>query len=320
MSTIQAEEVLSSLEDMLGQSKQWPSRELRRHQHRISLAEVRGAITPVAKNGWNPHGKYKFATADDVYAMIRPLLARWNLEPMVRQVEIKPFTSPAGKPHWEVTAECWMRSPDYDEQPVPYTIAVPITGPQTAESWRTYCLKYFLRTRFQIETGDYEAVEMSDQQEEETPVPSVTAEVVNGEFRCNPPVTSATPLEDLRIYAKALMDAIKSLNMDLRHGLMESPGARSLMDALPEKGKLAVKRLLDWQVRITDEGSSIVPQPGSDEWRSELTDSVTRAIVDRIKTGDHGIIDRYDVKSWQQNLSPSQIQEIVKVSSDVRGE
>ena len=44
------------------------------------ICRVKAEVTAVPKNGFNSHGQYSHATTDDVYHVLRPLLARHGLD------------------------------------------------------------------------------------------------------------------------------------------------------------------------------------------------------------------------------------------------
>lgn len=62
------------------------------------LAKIMGEIERIPKNGYNKHGKFYYATADDVAAATRPLFAKYNLaiRPEVVHYEIIPAEQAEG--------------------------------------------------------------------------------------------------------------------------------------------------------------------------------------------------------------------------------
>ena len=116
------------------------------------VCAVKGRMGKVNKDGWNPFGKYNFASVDNVYAATRELMAEECLDFRVGIAKCEP-AGDEGKHLW-VEAWCGFVTPWEVESPDKRFIMLPNTGPQAFETAVSYISKQYLRQRFQIETGE----------------------------------------------------------------------------------------------------------------------------------------------------------------------
>ena len=130
------------------------------------ICAVKAEVGPVAKRGWNDHGKYHHATTDDVYHEIRPLLAKHGLDLRVSivardMVEHTKYDRGQEKKAYRLDYEFGLRFEAVDGAVESVTdrrfLSLPYTGPQTDETAMSYAGKQYLRQRFQLETGDFES-------------------------------------------------------------------------------------------------------------------------------------------------------------------
>lgn len=127
------------------------------------VAKVRAALEAVPKNGFNKHGGYPFANVDDVYHATRKIMAKHEVEVHAHFDRIETKTRPGKKGDvlWLfVWSECWLSCPEGSERPVGRFHGTPYSGPQSSEAVTSYLVKQFLRSRLQLETGEYDVDEL----------------------------------------------------------------------------------------------------------------------------------------------------------------
>ena len=134
------------------------------------VAHVKRELEAVPKNATNHHGKYKYASVDDVYHAVRPLMAEVEIDIKLDLVEKQVAENAKGTQYLHLTAKIWLESPGEKEEPQTRYLALPLTGPQTFEAAVSYLAKQFLRQRFCIETGEYDADDVAPATEKD-PVP-----------------------------------------------------------------------------------------------------------------------------------------------------
>ena len=127
------------------------------------VVAVKLEIRPVAKNGYNSHGKYKHSTIDDVYHEVRPLLAKHGLDlrTTIEEYNVTKVPRDDGRgdgTRLDFTFSMGFDSVDGDTEPrdIRY-LSLPLTGPQTFEIAQSFAAKQYLRARLQLETGDFES-------------------------------------------------------------------------------------------------------------------------------------------------------------------
>ena len=160
------------------------------------VASVKNAIKAIPKNATNTHANYKYASVDDVYHALRPLMAEYGLDCKMTRVEKEVIKGP--KSTWlHMTFEIWLEAPGLTEDPQVRDIALPLTGPQSFEAAVSYIKKQYLRGRFEIETGEYDADEIAPATEDQ-PVPTarpVTLPPVEYVFGDEGLLKTSTPIE-----------------------------------------------------------------------------------------------------------------------------
>lgn len=131
-----------------------------------AVIAVKRQIERIGKDETNAFAKFKYASVDQFYEAVGPLMAQAGLFDLVQEVdlnvemrEVQQENGAIKKSLW-LTAnyEIWM----YHESgcqfgPIPRKIIVPATGPQAFGSGQSYVEKYFLRALFKIPTGEADA-------------------------------------------------------------------------------------------------------------------------------------------------------------------
>ena len=132
------------------------------------VCEAKIEIGAIPKNGYNPHGKYKHSTVDDVYHACRPVLAKHGLDLRLDIISTETMTSAKGSQWVHVKARMGFDGEELQGR----EMILPVTGPQTFEIVNSYLQKQYLRARFQIETGEYDEQEMTKDDPPAKPKPA----------------------------------------------------------------------------------------------------------------------------------------------------
>jgi hypothetical protein len=134
-----------------------------------AIATVMANMGVVAKSQENKHGGYKFASTDDIYAATTKKMGEIGLILVAFQEEweIKEGAKdPTGKiPRSLRVAYSFMFAVGADAWHHPQSkrdLLVQYTGPQTFQAAESYAKKQFLRSTFQIPTGDMDLDSMPD--------------------------------------------------------------------------------------------------------------------------------------------------------------
>jgi hypothetical protein len=135
-----------------------------------ALCKVQASIEAVSKTSFNQQGKYKFASADDIYAAVARKFGEAGLmilplemaPPTIERVEKEYTDDRSGEKSTKVsqwgkftfgyvlaTAEATWFDPRSSR-----TIFIQLLGPQTFNAAESYCQKQFLRALLKLPTGD----------------------------------------------------------------------------------------------------------------------------------------------------------------------
>lgn len=134
-----------------------------------AMCQVSAACGKVAKDDWNKHGAYKFASVDAFLAAVGPPMAETGLVCMAEQdgAEIVERLNQYGKlSNWERSK--WLVSIHHVDGgvfgPVARIVELPLSGAQTNGSAQSYVQKVVYRSVFNIPTGepDGEAYALSE--------------------------------------------------------------------------------------------------------------------------------------------------------------
>ena len=215
------------------------------------LSAVRAEAKPLVLSDTNPHGRYKYAGVDQVYDMLRPLVAKHELDLKIDMVSIETERVPnakGGESAWlKVEAKLWFECPGETEDAVTRHLFLPLTGPQSFESAISYLAKQFLRQRLQLATGEQDADATAAQDAvPETPprgLPRWKIEIdAFGQVDCDPPMPGPEAPEYTvwaREAAKAAVRAVEA--SDRPDMLVETAQVAELIAALPEAGQKWVR-------------------------------------------------------------------------------
>jgi hypothetical protein len=125
-----------------------------------AISKVMGGIEKLAKDNKNAHGNYNFVSVDDFIELVNPLCAAAGLIIVQDEGETKLIDTKtsAGKESTTLLQEyrfylCHSSGVVWDK-PITRRLLIQITGPQTFGAAQSYALKSFMRSLFQIPTGD----------------------------------------------------------------------------------------------------------------------------------------------------------------------
>ena len=118
------------------------------------LAAVLAEVSAVSKDSYNPHANYRYASADAVYAMARPLLGKHGLAPHCSTLKFEVREIVAKNGHAKLWAECVYELGFNGHTLGTRNIGGYLTGSQSYGALTTYALKYWLRDILLIETGE----------------------------------------------------------------------------------------------------------------------------------------------------------------------
>ena len=217
------------------------------------LAKAKLEVHAVPKNAKNPHGKYAYASVDDVYHAVRVIMARHGLDIHVDFAQVRTEVKPGAQGKdvlWLVVdALLWISCPEGAEVPVKRHLRLPYTGPQATESAVSYLAKSFIRQRLQLETGEYDdEFERSEPPADAPAVPAVSVEALDDglQWTLEPP---DEPYELPREWAGPLWRALNRKIAPMSHedaaSWLARKGVADWYARLPEGGKVSLGAALD---------------------------------------------------------------------------
>jgi len=122
-----------------------------------AIGEVMAKIMSIPKGERNEHDNYNFASIDDFLAFIGPLCSTAGLI-ILQDQESAELLDRSGKGWLKITYSFTLAhiSGVVSDRPIRRTVLHQVRGPQTTGSSQSYALKQFLRSLFQVPTGDYD--------------------------------------------------------------------------------------------------------------------------------------------------------------------
>ena len=150
----------------------------------IDVQQLIAAIGTIPKNGYNAHAGYKYASIDDVLESVRAPLAEQGLtiwcDEDSSEIQVIEGTGNARNRvllvvHYQMGFSKDGETPAAVER---QTIITPYLGAQTSQAVRSYAIKYWLRGKLMLGTGDTDADNFQQTQatEEDLPTPVSTAD------------------------------------------------------------------------------------------------------------------------------------------------
>lgn len=127
-----------------------------------AVLEVMAGVKKLAQNERNDHGGYTFASVDDFYEMVRPLMATAGLWVFPEEIATSFRATQSGQ-----NTSTWLvvkfefsffhkSGVQWDHRPVRTIMANAAMGPQAFGAAASYADKFFLRALFRIATGELE--------------------------------------------------------------------------------------------------------------------------------------------------------------------
>ena len=209
------------------------------------IAAVKGNLEAVPKNATNHHGKYKYASVDDVYHAVRPLLAEAQIDLKIDLVDKQVAESAKGTQWLHLTAEIWLECPGEEERTQTRYLSLPLTGPQTYEAAVSYLAKQFLRQRFCIETGEYDADDVAPATEP-VPQPSPpkwTLDEATMDLKCSGDPDSQAAKRALFAELRVIMTSDKWTPETAKRARAIAEANHLLIGSLPPVGMELIKEL-----------------------------------------------------------------------------
>ena len=211
------------------------------------VAYVKGNLAAVPKNATNHHGKYKYASVDDVYHAVRSLLSDEEIDIKIDLVDKQVAESAKGTQWLHLTAKIWLECPGEKEEPQTRYLALPLTGPQTFEAAVSYLAKQFLRQRFCLETGEYDADDVAPATEKD-PVPPPapvkwTIDEATLELTCSGDPESQAAQRALFAELRAIMTSDKWTPETAKRARAIAEANHLLIGSLPPVGMELIKEL-----------------------------------------------------------------------------
>ena len=120
-----------------------------------SICEVMTKVGEIHKDATNKYAGYNYASADSVFEKLRKLMGKNNLVVSVNEVDFN-MHGEGNKPHARVVFDITLAHALTGEitSPERITVQSQYTGPQSVQAIRTYALKYWLRAKFLLSTGE----------------------------------------------------------------------------------------------------------------------------------------------------------------------
>ena len=137
------------------------------------IAKAMKNIDEVEKDALNRHQNYRYASADSVFRAVRQAFAEAGLAISIQERNPKIVTKDSGKGAKQYFETNYAISVDNGISYEDVFMFVPYLGPQSIQAARTFALKYYLRAKFLIPTGETD----SDQEPAFQPIENSVIEI-----------------------------------------------------------------------------------------------------------------------------------------------
>ena len=201
---------------------------------------------PVEKDQTNEFADYQYASADAVYAHVRAEIAKLGLSVWQDEIAFEVVEGEKNKSWLKITYE--LGFDDKGEKPAGplerRTILIQYTGVQTCQAAVTYGLKYWLKGKFQLPTGEQEA----DAEAYTKTRPPAVAMINDAQIEALkmwskqlPSVAGVLKGKTLKSVSQEEFDAIRQLVKDERH-LQNVRGTQPDTEMSEEEKQKALER------------------------------------------------------------------------------
>lgn len=239
-----------------------------------AICDVMAGVKTLGKDGKNQHQRYDFVSTDAFLAAVNPLCAAAGLAILQDEESVEVATSETADDYGKVKSRTWLTArysfvlvhkSGAAYGPLRRSVMVQASGAQAFGSAQSYALKQFMRSLFQISTGDKDdadlqpADDLPNQRRQHQQRPAVTQQQNRTPFDDDPGrhhgADDNTPLDkitDPRELAKRMVALIvKAGSLKAVNELMllwgEQPGKGepkpgSLLARLPDGGKWVGER------------------------------------------------------------------------------
>lgn len=154
----------------------------------VARSKIMATVEAVKKSSFNEHGRYKFASTDDIYAVLARKMGEVQLNCDALEVlcEIKRFDKPAKEKgqfvrdkdgnivtetvQWaHIVYQFVWSTPDdtWTDPNAKRTLFIQVTGAQTFQAAQSFAEKAYLRSSFKIPSGDMDLDSMPQAETEE---------------------------------------------------------------------------------------------------------------------------------------------------------
>lgn len=206
------------------------------------VAAAMAEIKNIPRDAENRHMRYRYASTDAVFAALRPILAKHGIGVTCSEVECRyePVRNEKGEEKlWAfATYELGIDGMDTERRHV----AMAVTGPQSHGAMISYALKYWLRSKFLLDTGDADADDQP-QSQVQAPKPAPASEAQRNMLR-GYMVAGTTKTADW--IAELLKSEMTGSEADARiEQLKDKFGVRPPLTAEQAEAKMAEMRELE---------------------------------------------------------------------------
>jgi hypothetical protein len=209
----------------------------------LAIALVMSSLEAVKKSNKNVHGGYNFASTDDIYAAITKKMGEIGFVILTLEEsspEIKPLTKDGKSSNWMKVSYLFVlatKDATWTDARFRRTLYIQILAPQTFQAAESYAKKQFLRSLFQIPTGDMdldslpEGFEFNPLQfnapKAPPPAPAGAEESLKSDETTVKEMTAQKPPPDMREVLKNVEAAMaKATDVDALNAIVEAFGKK----------------------------------------------------------------------------------------------
>ncbi|WP_431861466.1 ERF family protein [Azospirillum sp.] len=222
-----------------------------------AINDVMAGVKTLGKDGNNQHQRYDFVSTDKFLAAVNPLCAAAGLVILQDEESVEVATQESTDQYGKTKTQAWLTA-RYSFMlahksgavygPLRRTVMVLANGAQAFGSAQSYALKQFMRSLFQISTGDKDDADLQPADD----LPHARRDAKATPPRHDVPKSNGTDPQAIASAIKHAIDAaadIEALNADMRRfGFRpgsNNPSAGSDLAKVKEHSEQAFKFLID---------------------------------------------------------------------------